>query len=236
MPDLKSLLEIQILDGRIKALETELRKERQSVELKKLRGEIKQGRAAFEKLKETYNVLKNNLNLKEISVAKAREQADSLGQKLYSGVITNVKEMDINSKKLESLTKTVSLAEDEILRLMERKDDIKAQLSEIVAVSTKKIEEYRKIKELLLAKQQQAKGELDKYQDIIQKMIEQLDPGLWNMYRDMKNSLHEPLARVERGTCMGCRMGISYREMRLLKQGEGLVYCGNCGRILYWEK
>lgn len=235
MPDLKSLLEVQLHKGKLKALEAKSREEQQPVELKKLRGEIKQGRVAFEKLKETYSGLKNRLKSKEMSAAWSREQADSLGQKLYSGAITNVKEIETNSKKLESLRNAVSQIEDEILEMMEEKDQHRAQLADIAASLTHKTEEYRKMKNLLLTKQQQAKSELDKYQDQINKLIEQLEPGLWSMYQEMQKKLPEPLAKVEKETCMGCRMGITYGELRLLKQGEGLVHCGNCGRILYWE-
>jgi hypothetical protein len=69
-----------------------------------------------------------------------------------------------------------------------------------------------------------------------QKLLEKVDGGLLLRYMDMKKSFADPLARVEKGICMGCRVGIPFNDLRLLKQGEGLVFCSNCRRILYWER
>lgn len=236
MPDLKLLLEVQSLDGKRRALKLELKQKQLSAELIKLRREIKEGRAVFEKLKEIHSGIKKDIKTKEMNATEAREQADRLGQKLYSGAITNVKEINISSKKFESLKDIVNQIEDEIIDLMEKEGNITNQLVDRSTVFSKKAEQYRKIQAVYQAKQQQVKIELEKLPAIMQKLIDQLDLSLWNKYQDMKKNLNEPLARVVKGTCMGCRMGLSYSELRLLKQGEGLVYCGNCGRILYWEK
>ncbi|VFU12988.1 Putative zinc ribbon domain protein (fragment) [anaerobic digester metagenome] len=52
----------------------------------------------------------------------------------------------------------------------------------------------------------------------------------------MKKNIEDPLSRVEKGICLGCRMSIPFNQLRLLKQGTELVYCSNCGRLLLWER
>ena len=236
MPELKPLWEIQVLEGQKRALEIKLREGQMSRDLKDLKNDIEQGRVVFNKLKERYRSLKKDLKTKEMDASSATEQAQSLGQKLYGGMITNVKEISTSNKKLDSLKSMVNRTEDEILDLMENEEEIRAKLEEMSAKLNSKAENYRKMYGSYLANQQNVRHQLAQIPLLRQKLLDKLDVDLWNKYFEMKKKYNDPLARVEKGTCMGCRMGITFNDMRLLKQAEGLVYCSNCGRILYWER
>lgn len=236
MPELKPLWEIQVLDGQRKALELKLREGQMSEELKALRGDIEEGRAAFNKLKEEYSSLKKVLKTKELDAAAATEQLENLGQKLYSGAITSVKELNTTSKKIDSLKEVVSRMEDDILTIMERQDALRARMEEMSAELNRKAENYRRLHGSYLANQQKVRQLLAQIPLARQKLLDRVDAGLWQKYLEMKKKFNDPLARVEKGTCLGCRMGIPFNDLRLLKQGEGLVFCSNCGRMLYWER
>jgi predicted nucleic acid-binding Zn-ribbon protein len=99
-----------------------------------------------------------------------------------------------------------------------------------------KAEDYRRKHGSLLANQQEIRQLIEQIPLARQKLLDKVDAEIWYKYMDMKKSFNDPLARVEKGTCMGCRVGITFNELRLLKQGEGLVFCSNCGRMLYWER
>lgn len=236
MPDLKLLWEIQVLDGQKRSLEQKLRGGQISEELKSLKADIEEGRALFNKLKEEYSNLKKAQKLKEMDVNTANEQLKVLGQKLYDGSITNVKEMNSNSKKLESLKDKVKQAEDDILASMEKQDELRAKLEKMSAELSNKAEDYRRKHGSLLANQQKVRQLIAQIPLARQKLLDKIDVEIWHKYMEMKKRFNDPLARVEKTTCMGCRMGITFNEMRLLKHGEDMVYCSNCGRMLYWER
>ncbi|TEB15422.1 putative zinc ribbon domain protein [Pelotomaculum sp. FP] len=236
MLDLKPLWEIQLLDSQRKALEIKLKEGQISKDLKALRGEIEQGRADFDKLKEKYNSLKKELKKKEMDAAAATEQVDHLGQKLYSGTITNIKEINTSKIKLDSLKSVVNKTEDEILNIMEHLDSLRAQLEKKSVELNKKADEFRKMHGTYLANQQKIKSVLAQLPLSRQKILDKLDIDLWNKYQEMKKRFNDPLAKVEKGICLGCRMGISFNDLRLLKHGADLVYCSNCGRLLFWER
>ena len=130
----------------------------------------------------------------------------------------------------------INRTEDEILGLMEDVEEIKAELEKMSAELNAKAEDYRRMYGSHLANQQNIRQQLAQIPLQRQKLLDNLDVDLWNKYLEMKKKYNDPLARVEKGTCMGCRMGIPYNDMRLLKLGEGLVYCSNCGRLLFWER
>jgi hypothetical protein len=236
MPDLKLLWEIQVLDGQKKALEQKLREGQYSEELKSLKAEIEKGRALFNKLKEDYSNLKKGQKSKEMDVNEANEQLKNLGQKLYDGSITNVKEINSNSIKLESLKNKVTEAEDDILTFMEKQEELRSKLEKMSAELNSKAEDYRRKHSSLLANQQKVRQLIAQIPLARQKLLDKLDVEIWHRYMDMKKRFNDPLARVEKATCMGCRVGITFSELRLLKVSEELVYCSHCGRMLYWER
>lgn len=236
MPELKPLWEVQLLDVQRRALEIKLKEGQMSGGLRDLKNEIEKDRVVFNKLKEKYKGLKKDLRAKELDATSVTEQVRSLGQKLYGGMITNIKEINTSNKKLDSLKSMVDRTEEEILNLMEDAGEIKAKLEEMSSRLNSKAENYRRMHGTYLANQQNVRQQLAQIPLQRQKLLDKLDVDLWNKYLEMKKRYNDPLARVEKGNCMGCRMGIPFNDMRLLKQGEGLVYCSNCGRILFWER
>ncbi|MDD4238725.1 MAG: C4-type zinc ribbon domain-containing protein [Desulfotomaculaceae bacterium] len=236
MLDLKPLWEIQVLDGQRKALEIKLKEGQISKDLKTLKVEIEQGRADFNKLKEKYNSIKKDLKIKEMDATAAVEQVDSLGHKIYSGSITNIKEINTSNIKLDSLKSVVSRTEDEILNIMEKLDSMRGLLEKKSKELNEKADEFRKLHGTYLANQQKVKSVLAQVPLAKQKILDKLDIDLWNKYQEMKRIFNDPLAKVDKGICLGCRMGIPFNHLRLLKQGEEMVYCSNCGRLLFWER
>jgi predicted nucleic acid-binding Zn-ribbon protein len=236
MFDLKSLWEVQVLDGQRKTLEIKLREGQISKDLKAIKGEIEKGRADFDKLKEKYTSFKKELRTKEMDTRAATEQIENLGQKLYSGAITNIKEINTSNIKLDSLKSIVKKAEDEILNIMENLDSLRSLLAEKSDELNKKADEFRQMHGTYLAEQQKIKSVLDQLPLSRQKILDKLDIDLWNKYQEMKKRFNDPLAKVEKGICMGCRMGISFNDLRLLKHGEEMVFCSNCGRLLFRER
>lgn len=236
MLDLKPLWEIQVLDGQRKALEIKIKDGQISKDLKNLKKEIEQGRTEFDGLKEKYNSFRKELKIKEMDATAATEQVNVLGQKLYSGAITNIKEINTSTIKLDSLKNTVNRTEGEILDIMEKLESLRGQLEKKSEDLNKKADEFRKLHGTYLANQQKIKSVLAQLPLSRQKILDKLDIDLWNKYQEMKKKFIDPLAKVDKGICLGCRMGIPFNDMRLLKHGVEMVYCSNCGRLLFWER
>lgn len=236
MPDLKPLWEVQLLDGQKKALELELKEGKLAKELKLLKHEFEQERSVFKNLKEQYNSLKKKLKTKELDAAAAAEQVKNLRHKLYSGAITNVREIKTSNHKLDNLQDIVNKTEDDMLGLMEELDSLRSQLEIKSELLNKKADEYRQLHGTYLAKQQKIKSVLAQLPATREKILEKVEPWLWTRYVEMKKNFDDPLSRVEKGICLGCRMSIPFNQLRLLKQGTELVYCSNCGRLLLWER
>ena len=113
MPDLKPYGKYSWMAK--KALELELKEGKLAKKLKLLKHEFEQERSVFKVLKGQYNNLKKELKIKELDAAAAAEQVNNLRHKLYSGVITNIKEIKNSNNKLDNLQDIVNRTEDKML-------------------------------------------------------------------------------------------------------------------------
>ena len=52
------------------------------------------------------------------------------------------------------------------------------------------------------------------------------------VYEWTKTRKGQAVARVEQGTCQGCRISLPMNELQQARTGK-LVQCSSCGRILY---
>ena len=60
-----------------------------------------------------------------------------------------------------------------------------------------------------------------------------IEPDLLEKYRTIKQHCTPPMAKLIDGQCSGCFMSLPSATMLEMKNGDKLVRCDNCGRILY---
>ena len=58
----------------------------------------------------------------------------------------------------------------------------------------------------------------------------QLSQAAQNAY--LRVRVHPPVAEVDRNQCLACRVTVTSSGMQVLRKGDELVHCDNCGRIL----
>jgi hypothetical protein len=236
MPELKPLWVIQNLEDKNRRLKQKLFETKAPQDLQALKKELDGERVAYDKLKEKFAVLKRNLKNKEMEINAAGEKLASLDRKLYGGDMTNVKELNSTSKKIDILKEKIKQEEDEMLNLMEEQELLSSNLEEISSRLEEKISIYRRMQDEKLADRKKIEQLLAQNTTEWEKLVDKLDDELWEKYQVMKKKMENPLARVVKGICRGCQVGVSFDDLRFLKQGKGPVFCNNCGRMLYWEK
>lgn len=64
-------------------------------------------------------------------------------------------------------------------------------------------------------------------------LLEELDPETVALYRDaLQSNPDNPVVLLEKDICGGCRIGLSKHMVKLVNQGDKLICCENCMRIL----
>ena len=236
MIDLRPLWEIQVLDQERRDLENRLQGGDIAAELRALKMSIEESRTLFNSMKEEYSQMKKELKKRELDIDELKGRAEDLGKKLYDGSITNPKEIQNSSKKLESLTEEVKRMEELMLMTMESLEEMRQRLEGLSSDLSEKALHFRRLHGTYLGNQQKVRKMLAQIPKARDKLLDKVEAEVWKKYVEMKKKLVDPLARVEKGTCMGCRVGLSFHDLRTLKVGEGLLHCQNCGRMLFWER
>jgi predicted nucleic acid-binding Zn-ribbon protein len=151
---------------------------------------------------------------------------------LYSGRITNPKELSNLQHEIELLKTKRDQLETKDLELMERVESVESamaalqgELKEVTSAWQREQEQLRKEKAAL-------ESSLDDLNRKRQTLAAEVEPKVITLYEQLRKNKGFAVARVEQGICRGCRISLSSSELQQARSGA-LVQCGSCNRILY---
>lgn len=152
--------------------------------------------------------------------------------KLYSGRVTNPKELTNLQHEAKGLKANRSQLEDKILGIMEQVELTSARIPGISS-------ELKTLEDDSNAQQQELNREMEQLKTLLsdlgqkrQLLLAGIDPQLMEVYSDLKAQKGAAVARVEQGICRGCQISLSAAELQWVR-GSELVRCSSCGRILF---
>jgi predicted nucleic acid-binding Zn-ribbon protein len=127
------------------------------------------------------------------------------------------KEYQALLKEIETGKEHNSQREEEIIRMLEEIDRLKAEYAGTVERAHREKKEIEK---------EQAKEEI----------VRELDPELlkrYTMLKDKRNGIAIVLVKDE--GCQGCYVNIPPQLYNEVQKNQEIIVCPNCHRILYWE-
>jgi predicted nucleic acid-binding Zn-ribbon protein len=182
------------------------------------------------------------LRLDELSRDQMRfeHEIDSMSQKataeerrMYDGSVANAKELDSIRHEVDNLKKRRTDREDELLALMEireelegqeraageRSEALRARVEEVGSVAADELERLR--------------AELKERSEARAALAEKVDPEFLELYEDLRPQKKgvAAVALID-GVCQGCHEQLSSVYVDRLKRVEGPKRCEHCRRIL----
>ena len=231
MPDMRLLLDLQILDqeltstlNRLTVIDVDLA---DRDELMLLESRISEDKTFNEKMA----VEHKDLELKSMSL---KEKANKVENKLYGGSVFNPRELGDLSQELEGINKDIGTLDERILEMMlnfdmlqERIEDHERKLAEANVIWSSEHEKLVKEKEDLT-------NVVSQLTDQRKKMVQIANPkGLMAYERLRMAKINNPVAEVLRNICGVCRVSLPTHHVQLAKGGKDPILCTSCGRILY---
>jgi len=228
--DIEMLLKIQEYDKQIYQLESEFAKklqEREDLE-EMLAAQTLNMEQAQEELKE----ILDDLNFKKSLL----EEKESLLQKLdeKSNSVQNQKQLEALSSEIKIAKTNISILEDKIIEIQSIVDEKNKKINEIqmqIDETKRKLDDFdTQISDL--------KKEIDEKIELINKeketMMHDINPNLLAKYNKISMwAKGSAVVKVENETCYGCFIKLPPQISVLVEETEEIVYCPNCGRILY---
>ena len=120
------------------------------------------------------------------------------------------------------------------LRIISDLDDEIKQSQELIEQQEEEIEEKRKDIEAEIALKKKQIEDLGKRES---DLASHLDPDvIFKFERIIRNKMGRGIVAIKSGVCMGCHMILPAQFANSVRQGEEIIFCPYCSRILFYEE
>lgn len=167
-------------------------------------------------------------------------EIDSLSQKeaaerkrMYDGSVANAKELEALQHETESLKRRRSDREDELLALLEQREELDARLVVAETASSALRADVDRTAAGAADELAEVTVELDRLRAKRDGMVPGFDPELLELYEDLRRQKKGVgAAALVDGVCSGCHEQLSAVQLDKLKRTDGIRRCEHCRRIL----
>lgn len=168
-------------------------------------------------------------------------EVNGLGQKiqieekeLYSGRVTNPKELAGLQEEVASLKRRREKREEDLLEAMVAAEEAEAAVADAQAILTQVSEVWRAGQEKMTEEQTQLQARMAELGARRETSVAAIGPEDVSAYERLRQrKAGRAVAVVKDGICLGCRMNPPSSQVQHARTGSELVFCNNCGRILY---
>lgn len=169
----------------------------------------------------------------ELDVQTLNEKIADADKRLYGGRITNPKELNDLQKDIESLKRQRGGLEEQQLEALIAAEAAETQLHAGQTAVHKAEAEAAKTQGDLLEERATLTARvetLEAEREAMQAPIPADDRELYEKLRPVKRG--RAVSRLDDGNCSACGVAPSSSRSQDARQGNALILCGNCGRIL----
>ncbi|MDR5683034.1 MAG: hypothetical protein QN163_03280 [Armatimonadota bacterium] len=199
-----------------------------------LLGQIETDRAQLEALRERWHAAvvaqrSGELELRSLADKRARFERD-----LYSGRITNPKELASMQREIAMLDRQRAHLEDRVLLTMEEAEQLARAVAELEGTLARRTAEHREQLQTSLRRRRVLESELEDLRARRDAAARSIDAAFLHRYQSVRAKLPHPVARVEAGSCGRCHVRLPAGLLERLEEvaPDALILCPGCGRIL----
>lgn len=231
LPDIEKLLELQVADQEIRKLQEEIAElpKRMAAIEQKLAGtkaQLEKARAAAKADEANKKKFESTIQDLQGKISKYRDQSlDVKTNDQYKALLHEIQfaeqEIRINEDRILEVMVNVEVREKEV-RAAEA--ELKAETAEI----EKEKEEARRV----TAEDQKRLADWNAKRDGLRQGIE---ADLLRRYERVMKFRGSGLAEVRDHKCMGCQVMLRPQTYNEVGNGEQIVYCDSCQRVLYFD-
>jgi predicted nucleic acid-binding Zn-ribbon protein len=164
------------------------------------------------------------------------EEQRAIQAKQRSAAVKNAKEYMANERELQNTRKQTQEREEEVLKLVGAVETAKKSITQHEA-------DFIAMRDHVAAEEKVAREKIEELQKQIAEerkgrevAAARVRPDVLKKYSAIRMRRGLAMAPVKNGTCQGCNMNIPPQVFNQLQRGDTIELCGNCNRIIYWDK
>ena len=218
-------LELEIIDQtkRIKAIDLQLE---DNAGLHEAEADFETAKVAFEEAVKRAN----EMNLEIATLIDKKQNSET---RLYSGEVTNPKEMQDLQMEIESLARRNDVLDDELLRIISHRDACQATLKECESALNDIGEERKEENKNLLKEKKSLASAVKKQLSKRKAAVAELPAELFKTYNVLRaKKANRPVSVLRDDACTICGIEQNSTVITAINRSSDLVNCQSCGRIL----
>jgi predicted nucleic acid-binding Zn-ribbon protein len=230
---LHRLLELQAEDTAIKRLEERRaslpearRLDEVSAALAELEADLEIARKQHDEIVREVARLEGESGLLDQKIA--REE-----QRMFSGGVSNPKELSALQAEVESLKRKKTVLEDELLEAMLGREGAASTMDGLVKERDETATEASELTTVVEGLTGDIAAQMQSHGTRRTEIAGTIPDDLLKLYEQLRTSKGGVgAAALEAGTCLGCHTKLPQRELERMRAEGGLQRCDNCRRIL----
>jgi len=189
-------------------------------------------RAEFDGLQKHLEEIKKQQQSLQWEDDDISSKLNKLENDLYSGRISNPKELTNLEQDIGMLKANRNKIDDKILALMDEVESVTEQVASLG-------DQYKNMEADWKVDQQKLAGDIEQLKAVLAQeeqekltLVDGIDPQIIELYNDLKLKRKTAVAKVTQGVCSGCRIQLPSTDLQRVRSGS-VVQCSSCSRILY---
>ncbi len=194
---------------------------------------LRESAAENEAAQESYQAAEARVRDMELEIASSVEKRQNAETRLYSGEVTNPKELQDMQLEVESLTRRKSVLDDELQKLSSERDELRDKAEETEARCNEARELHERESKELLKEKETLTESVNQKLARRKKSVAAIPEESFKTYNRMRVAKsNRPVAVLREKACTICGIEQNSIVITAINRGEGMVNCQNCGRIL----
>lgn len=172
---------------------------------------------------------------RELALKTVEGKRDAVHEKLYSGRITNPKELGDLQQEEEMFNEQIDGLEGPLLELMDAVEHAKTVEATLTGQLTAAKRRWKDTVAHTQSETARLQQEIAALRPERERLAAAVDKILLRRYDDIRQRRDGiGLAVTGNDTCPACHIKLNPTILQALRSGEDLTLCENCGRILAW--
>lgn len=230
---LDKLWQFMQLDMEADRFENGIRQSEKRQKLLKQRNFLMDQQNNMKKIEGDVVAMSDRLEAVSDEAQRLQKTLDALLEEIENNPPKSAEEADARIEPVQKLMDKLSRYEQELSKMRKDADTKDRQQRDIRVRAAKTKQEFDLLKKDYDVEFKRDTAELKAMRDKTDAEAAKLDPALLEKYRSVKRHVTPPMAKLIDGQCSGCFISLPGATMLEIKNGENMVVCDNCGRILF---
>jgi hypothetical protein len=158
-------------------------------------------------------------------------------QRLYSGSVTNPKELQSLQLEVQRLRAQQNRQEEHLLEVIDTTESLQEVAQQKLVGFQQAQEAWQEEFTELTARREQVEEQQRQLREKREQLVASLNGDLVKRYETMRRTKQgRAVSKVDQNSCQWCRVILTPSELQHVRISSELQTCTNCGRILYYDR